>query len=101
MAARILIAGLLIAVAMGGGLWLHNYRVASGCYITTDIRPGPRDPKLPSFTRPPPVKVQVRRCSQRVRPSWADPVALGGVIAIVALGTAVTVGGRPYFVKPS
>ena len=97
MGVRILLAGLLIAVAVGCGVWLHGYRVAGGCYMQTVSKLGPQDPNLPSWAQPR-VQVKTRVCPDRVRPSWADPIALGGIVASFAVGAALTV---PRFAKPS
>ena len=72
---RILIAGLLIAAAVGGGLWLHGYRQRTTYDPMANLTGSP-------------YRVQVK-------PAWTDPVALGGGILALAIGAALIVGGRP------
>ncbi len=86
MAIRILLAGLFVAVAVGGGLWLHNYTTTGACHL---------DAFAIGVGHP------AGKVCERVHPSWADPLALGGGIAVIALGAALSVGRRPYFAKPS
>jgi hypothetical protein len=104
---RIFIAGLLIAVAAGGAVWLHNYetsstssfRDTSNCVLrnglgiveergplvflqqTQDDQPG-RDLTITCTTG---------TASTRSHPSWADPVAVAGAIVLVSLGLALVV----------
>lgn len=94
MALRVLIAGLLVAVAVGGGLWLHGYRQTERGWVGGGVVPGGHGIYSGDLLSPTRGKV-------RVKPAWADPVALGGGIAALALGAALIVGRRAYFAKPS
>jgi hypothetical protein len=47
-----------------------------------------------------PAGTRIKNCS-RFKPSWADPVALGGGIAALAIGAALILVRRPHFAKPS
>ena len=98
-AIRILIAGLLVAAAAGAGLWLHGYRQGAGCYTYVPEPPTPGVTRIPAPGRD--LLPGTRLCRRHVRPSWADPVALGGGIVALALGAALIVGRRPHFAKPS
>jgi hypothetical protein len=71
MALRVLIAGLLVAAAVGGGVWLHGYRE------TQHFAGGGYDFGEPSG--------KPSGSTRRVHPSWADPIAIGGVTGLRAV----------------
>jgi hypothetical protein len=103
---RILIAGLLIAVAAGGAVWLHGYKTSGrdtgNCAVVTDagsvLQRGTlayvrawRDRFRPhNLGEVSPHITCATTCSH---PSWADPVAIAGVISLVTIGLALILPG--------
>lgn len=76
-------AGLLVAVAAAGAIWLHGYKERRHIPYpkgTVGARMEERRALPPRY--------------RRERPSWADPVAGGLVIAGITAGASVMVSPR-------
>jgi hypothetical protein len=88
MSLRLLVAGLIMAVAVGAAVWLHGYReyvpFTTVSYSGAVLSSGQG--------------ASVSGVSASTRPSWADPLAAGIVVAALALGASI-VAPRP--VRPS
>jgi hypothetical protein len=83
-AVRILLATLVLASVASGALWLHGYKhaVRYACRAGQGPYTGALDLLAPAT------------CVARHRASWADPLALGGLIAGVGISTTLVVGHR-------
>ena len=86
MALRVLAASLVVAVAVGTAVWLHGYR-QYGPIVTATVSPS----GTVSYTTQGPF---VSAVSTSTRPSWADPLAAGLVVAALGLGAAIVVSSR-------
>ena len=86
MALRVLAASLVVAVAVGTAVWLHGYR-QYGPIVTATVSPS----GTVSYTTQGPF---VSAVSSSTRPSWADPLAAGIVVAALGVGAAIVVSRR-------
>ena len=102
---RVLIAGLLAAGAVAGGLWLHGYEQTVTRHRMELAAHNGRAHYITGidgrrYLAPGPVTYGPDRISVayhvRVKPAWATtPAVLGGGIAILTLGAALIVAGFP------
>jgi len=69
---RLLAAALVLAVGVGVAVWLHGYEQTKHFRSAVFVGTG------------------------RYHPSWADPVAVGALVAAVAIGAAILRASRKH-----